>query len=84
MIFSAKVKGRVRKFHSHSISFLNPNLKFQSPLPPLLISDKSLSWLLNVVFIRCSWHSAFNTGFLLTKITFFAHYFCFEQYMSVV
>ena len=72
MIFSAKVKGRVRKSHSHSISFLNPNLKFQPPL--LLISDKSLSWLLNVVFIRCSWHSAFNTGFLLTKITFFAHF----------
>ena len=76
MIFSAKVKGRVRKFHSHSISFLNPNLKFQPPLPPPppLISDKSLSWLLNVVFIGCSWHSAFNTGFLLAKITFFAHF----------
>ena len=65
-MISAKVKGRVRKFHSHSIS--------TPPPPPLLISDKSLSWLLNVVFIRCSWHSAFNTGFLLAKITFFAHF----------
>ena len=75
MIFSAKVKGRVRKFHSHSISFLNPKFKIPTPPPPpLLISDKSLSWLLNVVFIRCSWHSAFNTGFLLAKITFFAHF----------